>query len=383
MTKDFATRPWRSNHRIMLLDRTGALVLSIPPADATDARFVTQQIFPQISSAPSGTLDAKGINDQSEIVGFVPVAGNPTGLYVAVAIDRDVALAEARVNNARSLAFALITMLLAIGAAWLATHLLINRPIRALVNTARRREAGDTSAPFPALTFSTEFGQLSAALSRMSDKIHELVDQKAFLLRELQHRVMNSLTLLSSVLEMQRRNIRNLTAKDHLARARDRVIAMGTVYRFLYQTNTSENVEFSNFLTVICQESQNAYAGVNKPTIEVQADPLQISGSHAIALAMLTHELITNALKHAYPEGEPGPITVTLDCRRDGSVELRVSDKGRGLPEDFQINQSGSLGMKVIASTAAQLGGTLEINRLDPGTEFLIRLKMSDLGRKS
>jgi two-component sensor histidine kinase len=194
---------------------------------------------------------------------------------------------------------------------------------------------------------------------------------------------MNSLTLLSSVLEMQRRNIRNLTAKDHLARARDRVIAMGTVYRFLYQTNTSENVEFSNFLTVICQESQNAYAGVNKPTIEVEADPLRISGSHAIALAMLTHELITNALKHAYPEGSPGPIKVSLIRNRDDTIELRVSDQGRGLPEDFQLSQSGSLGMKVIASTAAQLGGKLEINRLEPGTEFLIRLNLADLQSKA
>ena len=91
---------------------------------------------------------------------------------------------------------------------------------------------------------------------------------------------------------------------------------------------------------------------------------------------MLTHELITNALKHAYPEGEPGPIHVSLKRVKD-DIELRVSDEGRGLPEDFQIGQSDLLGMKVIASTATQLGGSLEVNRLDQGTEFLIRLPAS------
>ena len=382
LAQDLAARPWRSHHRVLVLDRTGALVLAIPRESVPDARQIVPQIFPAMFSSSPGTLEARDSKGRTEIVAYAPVNQSPASLFVAVGIDRELALAEAWEINARSLAFALITMLLAIGAAWLATHFLINRPIRALVKTARRREAGGMAAPFPSFAFSTEFEQLSAALARMSDKIHDLLDQKSFLLRELQHRVMNSLTLLSSVLEMQRRNVRNMTAKEHLARARDRVVAMGTVYRFLYQTNTSENVEFSDFLRVICEESQNAYSGVHKPTISVSADPLRISGSHAIALAMLTHELITNALKHAYPEGAPGPIMVALTRASDGAVELRVADKGRGLPEDFQIAQSGSLGMKVIASTASQLGGTLEVNRTEPGTEFVIRIPADTLQPK-
>jgi two-component sensor histidine kinase len=90
---------------------------------------------------------------------------------------------------------------------------------------------------------------------------------------------------------------------------------------------------------------------------------------------MLTHELITNALKHAYPQEAPGSIQVTLKHEKDGSIDFRVSDRGRGLPDDFKIDaKSSSLGMKVIVSTVRQLGGTLEINRLQPGTEFAIHL---------
>ena len=371
MAQNLDARPWRSRYRITVFDREGNPVFNTPRDTSEEAQAAARELFSKIATMPSGTVDAKGVQDNLEIVGFVPVDTSPASLFVTVAIDREVALAEAKYINARSLAFALITMLLAIGSAWIATYFLINRPIRAIVDTARRRESGDTTAPFP--DFSSEFGRLSSALSRMSDKIHDLVDQKGFLLRELQHRVMNSLALLSSVLEMQKRYVRNPTAREHLSRARDRVVAMGTVYRYLYQANASDHIEFSSFLKLICEESQNAYAGAHKPTISVEVQPLQLSSSHAISLAMLTHELITNALKHAYPEGEPGPIHVSLKRVRD-AIELRVADEGRGLPEDFQIGQSDSLGMKVIASTATQLGGKLEVNRLDQGTEFLIRL---------
>ena len=371
MAQNLDARPWRSRYRITVFDREGNPVFNTPRDNSEEAHAAARDLFSKIATMPPGTVDAKGAQDNLEIVGFVPVDTSPASLFVTVAIDREAALAEAKYVNARSLAFALITMLLAIGSAWIATYFLINRPIRAIVDTARRRESGDTTAPFP--DFSSEFGRLSSALSRMSDKIHDLVDQKGFLLRELQHRVMNSLALLSSVLEMQKRYVRNPTAREHLSRARDRVVAMGTVYRYLYQANASDHIEFSSFLKLICEESQNAYAGAHKPTISVEVQPLHLSSSHAISLAMLTHELITNALKHAYPEGEPGPIHVSLKRVR-GGIELRVSDEGRGLPEDFQIGQSDSLGMKVIASTATQLGGKLEVNRLDRGTEFLIRL---------
>jgi two-component sensor histidine kinase len=92
---------------------------------------------------------------------------------------------------------------------------------------------------------------------------------------------------------------------------------------------------------------------------------------------MLTHELITNALKHAYAENAPGVIKITLKHRDDGSVDFRIADSGRGLPDDFQIATDSSLGMTVVSSTVRQLGGTLEVNRLEPGTEFLIHLPAS------
>jgi two-component sensor histidine kinase len=377
MAQDLALRPWRPRHRIIVLDAQGALVLTIPQSDSGSAEIIARDIFAQAASTSSATIDVKGADDRPEIVGFVTVKEGPPGLFVAVAIDRETALAEARLNNTRSITFAVITMMLAVAGAWLATHFLINRPIRALVETAIRRGTGDTTAQFPKLSFSAEFGHLSTALTRMSSKIDELLGQKSLLLRELQHRVMNSLNLLSSVLELQSRDARDASTRKQLGRARDRIISMGTVYRYLYQADTSDRVEFSELLKTICEESQNAYVGATKLTIGVEAEPMQLSGSHAIALGMATHELITNAIKHAYDEGEPGPIDVSLKRNSADSFIFRFTDRGRGLPEDFQIDTSTSLGMKMIMSTARQLGGTFEVNRLEPGSEFVIHIPAS------
>jgi two-component sensor histidine kinase len=179
--------------------------------------------------------------------------------------------------------------------------------------------------------------------------------------------------LLSSVLDLQRRHTKDPDARDQLARARDRVISIGSVYRQLYQADHAGRVEFSEFLKKLCEDSQNAYGGY-RHRIEVDAEPLQISGSKAVALAVLTHELITNVLKHAYASDETGPIFVGLKRAANGSWELRFSDRGKGLTPDFDPSKSKSLGFKVILGTAKQLGGSVEIVRLEKGTEFLIRL---------
>jgi two-component sensor histidine kinase len=369
--------PWRLEHRLIVLDRDGSLVLTVPPNDFENVGAISKTIFPKIAHAPSGTIDIKGPNGRSEIIGFVPLNDASEGLFTAVAIDRDSALAEASVINVRGIAFNVAAIVLAVIGVWLAIYIMINRPIRALIKSAHRQEAGDTLTQFPKLRFSAEFGQLSAALSRMADRINELLKQKDLLLREIQHRVMNSLNILSSLLDVQRRHVVDPVAKEHLAVARDRIIALGTVYRSLYQAHTLEYVEFSEFLNTICNRSEAAYVGSDKVSIEVEAEPLQLSGVNAISLGMLTHELITNALKHAYSDGVSGSIKVTLKRQDDGNIELRFSDSGRGLPDNFQIETRSSLGMKIIASTIRQLGGTLEINRLEPGTEFVIRLPSS------
>jgi two-component sensor histidine kinase len=146
---------------------------------------------------------------------------------------------------------------------------------------------------------------------------------------------------------------------------------MAAVYRHLYQEETAESVDFGELLRTICQETQRAYTGTMRASIHVDAESMMVSMSNATSLAMLVNELITNTLKHAYTQG--GPTSVGFRRLPDGQIELRVADTGAGLPEDFTLDKSASLGMKIITGTAQQLRGTIEVNRLSPGTEFIIR----------
>jgi two-component sensor histidine kinase len=365
---------WRPDHRLILLDGHGSLVLTLPTGDSGQADTIAKLIFPPASYAKPGAVVVKDPIGRSLIVGVAAPGDASENLYTAVALDRDSALAETSIVNVRGIVFDFIFIILAVAVVWLAAYLMIDRPVKAIIRSAHKWESGDKKAAFPKFRFSDEFGQLSAALTRMSGRIDELLKQKDLLLRELQHRVMNSLTLLSGLVEMQRRSAKSAVAKENLANARDRIVAMGTVYRHLYQTNALEYVEFSEFIRTICSTSASAYVG-SKRSIDVDVEPLELPGPHAIALGMLAHELITNALKHAYSDNEPGSIKVTLKHKKRDGIDLSISDRGRGLPPDFRIEgKSTSLGMKMIASTVRQLGGTLDINRLTPGTEFVIHL---------
>ena len=235
LAHNVATLSWRPRDRSIVLDRHGSLVLTVPRDNIEDAEKIAHAIFPKLVSTTSETIDTDVLPHRPQIIGFTPINQSLNGLVALTAVDRNTALAGAWNFAARSLTIGVATMLLAIGGIWIATHIFVIRPLRVLIEIARRREGGDTTLRFPAMRPLTEFGQLSSSLSRMSDKVDELLGQKALLLRELQHRVMNSLNLLSSVLDIQgRQRFTTDVTREQLARARDRVVAMGTVYRHLY-----------------------------------------------------------------------------------------------------------------------------------------------------
>jgi len=372
IVQEFAARPWQADHRVTVFDREGSVILSIPPQEAGSDLY-SKRLFERLRGARSGWLLAETAPKREEIVGFVSLKEAPS-LVVAVGVDRALALAQVRKTFWRSAIIGLMAIMLAVLGIWLAADVLIRRPVLKMVDTARRREAGDISAHFPPLPASSELGELSAALGSMSDKVDRLLEQKEFLLRELQHRVMNSLNILSSLLMLQGKHAGQPAVREQLARAQERVLAMGMVYRHLYSADTAGKVEFGELLKMVCAETERAYAGAGRPAITCDVERLELSGNQATSLAVLAHELITNALKHAYPEGEPGLISVRLRRGADGATELSVADRGQGVPADLDVEQTQSLGFKVIMATVRQFGGALTINRLDPGTEFVIRI---------
>jgi two-component sensor histidine kinase len=370
--QDFAARRWQIYHRIMVVDREGALVFTIPSAADADTLAFAKQIFDVGHNGAERAFIIKDARGNEQIIGFVPLEDSPNGMFIAVAIDRELSLTEFNFTARRSAVFGVLALLFAVAGILGASDALIRRPMLGMVRIARRRQSGDMTAQFPRLRSSTELGELSDALRAMSLTIDELFAQKEFLLRELQHRVMNSLQILSSLLGMQGREAVDPAARTELARARERVMAMSAVYKYLYGAEVSEKVDFGELLRAICTESEKSYSGESR-MITCETIPLIVSGGQAASLAVLVNELMTNALKHAYPEGEPGPILVRLLRNDEGMIELRVADHGVGFSGDLDLTRPISLGLKVIVSTARQFGGTVSFIRLEPGTEFVVR----------
>ena len=239
--------------------------------------------------------------------------------------DPDIVLSQLDRAMWRNAGLMVLVLLLAIAGAWFAGERLVRRPVKRLVKAARRQEAGDREVRFPALAPNTELGQLSRALNRMSEANAALLSQREILMRELQHRVMNSLQLLASFLQLQSRNADPAT-REQLAVARERIVSMSTIFRYLYRADLGSSVEFGAFLQSFCTDTGRAYLGGTAPKLQVEADTLEIPLEQALSLALMTHELITNAIKHGF---RPAPPARSASRSRSKTMAPHPHRRGR------------------------------------------------------
>jgi two-component sensor histidine kinase len=144
------------------------------------------------------------------------------------------------------------------------------------------------------------------------------------------------------------------------------------VHERLYRSEEIGSVELGAYLETLCRDVERAGMSADGAvTVEVSADPVTIGNDRAIPVALILNELLTNAIKYAYPQGR-GAIEVTLRGRPDGTAILSVGDHGVGLPEDFDQRQRASLGFRIVRGLVRQLDGELRIVRRTPGACFEI-----------
>ncbi|WP_075293357.1 sensor histidine kinase [Pararhizobium arenae] len=171
------------------------------------------------------------------------------------------------------------------------------------------------------------------------------------LAKEIDHRVMNSLQFVSTMLTMQGRSPDAAPAADALRDAANRVGAVARVHRHSYAKEHGEDVSSAMYLGRLCED----LSGIVGRPVQVSADDIAIPLAALQPIGLIVNELVTNAAKH----GE-GTITVTY-FERNGEIELAVSDEGSGLPDDFDVSRARGLGMKVVSSLATQLQGRFDV----------------------
>lgn len=368
---------FRSEHGfVLIVDRHGTVAAGAPDHAGSVARSVPADALTALYEGGVRIIERLEFRDRSYIVGLVPLTDPATGLVVMVGLDRELTLAPARRTLILGVAVSVLALLTAILLAWWVGRRLIETPIRRFVEAAQRQAAGDLGARFPEARPGTEFGRLGEALNIMVAEIERLIEQKSLLVREVQHRVMNSLQLLSAFLHLQSRQVDDPAIRKYLVDARERIHSLSVIYRHLYHSEATSTVEFGETLKALCAEMERTYFADGGPRIEVRAERLTMPMETALSLALIVHELVTNAVKHAYGAAG-GPLLVEL-ARVGDQLRLAVTDQGRGLPGDFDMEHHGSLGMTVIQTLARQLHGSAAAERLEPGTRFTVTFPASD-----
>jgi two-component sensor histidine kinase len=216
-------------------------------------------------------------------------------------------------------------------------------------------------------------GLLGIAIERQQAdaRLRGALEHQALLTREMSHRVKNSLTSVVGLLRVQARSAQSQDVKDALEDASSRVATIAQVHDLLWRGAKVGFVELADFMSELCKKLNSTAQGHD---LEFCADAMSLSADHAIPLGLLINELVTNAVKYAYP-GSHGVIKVSAH-EIDGHLQVEVSDQGVGLPQGFDIDQPrSSLGFKVITGLVRQLQGQLTISSNRPsGARFLVDL---------
>lgn len=199
--------------------------------------------------------------------------------------------------------------------------------------------------------------RLTRAKEAAEQEVRAARDKAVALLAEVNHRVANSLALVGSLVRMQANAVQDPAAKAALAETQARITAIGNLHRSLYTSDDVRVVDLAGYLTTLVGEFGRSFSGAERtPTIRFEAMPLLVKTDRAISIGLITTELLTNALKYAYPGGS-GEVRVSLSVTEDGAV-LSVADDGIGWSGQGQIAGTG-LGSKIVRAMANSLGTEL------------------------
>ncbi|QCO18436.1 GAF domain-containing protein (plasmid) [Azospirillum brasilense] len=206
------------------------------------------------------------------------------------------------------------------------------------------------------------------------------LDEKEALLKEIHHRVKNNLQLVTSLLNLQARRIEDEAVAALFADSRDRVRSMALVHENLYRLGNFARVPMREHLESVCAHLLRAYARqAGAVRLETAMDDLQLDLDRAVPCGLIVNELVSNALKHAFPGGRGGVLGVVLAV--DGrECRLTVRDDGVGLPGGYDPDRMDTLGFQLIADLVAQLHGSLEYNP-STGTEFVVAFPLKGRNR--
>lgn len=218
-------------------------------------------------------------------------------------------------------------------------------------------------------------------LTNYQRQLEESIAEKDILIKEIHHRVKNNLAVISGLFVLQSMYTKDDRMLDILKESQSRIKSIATIHERLYQNDLFSSIEVKEYLEKLSGEINDTYRREDRNIkVEVIGDRITLNVNHAVPFGILANELIINAFKYAFTESGEGVISLHLSKEQDGNIVFEVCDNGKGLPDDFDIDQLNSLGMTLVKTLTDQLEGTFEWHsKEDLGTLFRIRFKPTEV----
>ena len=261
-------------------------------------------------------------------------------------------------------------------------RLVASRSVTSYQIAYRTRNGEPVPMLFSGSVIAGEYGRAPEIVGIARDLSERLKAEEAaknlLLLQEIHHRIKNNLQVISSLLYLQSAYVHDEATREMFMESQNRVRSMALLHEKLYRSPNPSGVDFSEYIRDLTANLRGLYGARTFVEILVEISDVTLGVDTAVPCGLIINELVTNALKHAFPDGSSGTVTIGLRPvargageAAEGLYELRVADSGSGFPDGLDFRTTSSLGLKIVGTLTRQLGGKIEMER-NGGTCFTI-----------
>ncbi|MFH5882681.1 histidine kinase dimerization/phosphoacceptor domain -containing protein [Halalkalibaculum sp. DA3122] len=206
--------------------------------------------------------------------------------------------------------------------------------------------------------------------SRQIERLHSRLKEKEVMLTETHHRIKNNLSVIAGLIEMELPSVTDADAKEVLQTTYTRIQSMMRVHDLLCEKGLFKDIELGFYLRQLTEQIERTLGDMPKDiAIDLKAENIHISANKALLCGIVLNELLVNIFKHGFKDLDHGKVTVDL-YKESEEVNLSISDNGVGLPDDFEVRSSKTIGMWIIDVMLKKLDGNLEFENQDQGSHF-------------
>ena len=206
------------------------------------------------------------------------------------------------------------------------------------------------------------------------ERLRAALREKEVLLDEVHHRVKNNLQVITSLLGLQARSIKDPATRIKFDESRYRIQAMAILHEILDESFSLAEIDFADYIQRLVAHVVRSYGAIGRVRTQLRLEPLLCHRDVALPCGLIVNEVLSNALKYAFPEGKTGEVDIELRREASGKVHLRIADNGIGLPRGLDWEASATLGLRLVRTLARQIEADIHITDGN-GTAFSIAFR--------